>query len=80
MALTEAEIALATAQLAEAKSARHQLKMGKGVASWEDQNGEKVTYSKADIAGLDSYIRELEDLLGVKRDFSGNRPLRAFFR
>lgn len=80
MRLTDpVEIAEATAQLAEAKKAFHALMLGEGIASFRDQNGEEVTYSKANIEGLRAYIFELRQSLGLI-DNRGSGPMRVFFR
>ena len=58
-------MAVTAAMLQEAETAYHLLLMGQGVASFRDQNGETVTYSRTDIAALRAYIEQM------KRDLSG---------
>jgi hypothetical protein len=62
----------------EASSALHQLRLGKGVVSVTDQNGEKVTFQSANIGVLQAYCDELAIELGLKcaRSFA---PLKYTF-
>lgn len=62
----------------EASSALHQLKLGRGVVSVTDQNGEKVSFQSANMAVLESYVDELAVELGLKsvRSFA---PLKFTF-
>lgn len=72
------EIAEAQAFLKEARAAKHALSTGQGVASFRDQNGEEVTYSKADLGRLDAYIFELRNSLGLI-DHGASAPMEVFF-
>lgn len=61
-------MAVTAAMLQEAETAYHLLLMGQGVASFRDQNGEQVTYSKANIAELRAYITQMkQELSGATR-------------
>lgn len=51
--------------LAEARAAYHSLLIGEGVYSFRDQNGEQVSYSRANLNQLAAYIRQMEVALGV---------------
>lgn len=54
-------MALTTAQrLAEAKDALHAILTGQGVQRVQDQSGEAITYTTANVTRLRAYIRELE--------------------
>lgn len=46
--------------LQEARIARHNLYVNRGVRVFVDQNGERVEYSFASLARLDAYIASLE--------------------
>lgn len=52
---------MATTQelLADAEAAYHKLMTGQAVASFRDQNGEQVSYTKANISALLAYITSL---------------------
>lgn len=54
MALTAAQ------RLAEAKDALHAILTGRGVQRVQDQSGEAITYSTANVTRLRAYIKELE--------------------
>ena len=54
-----------TALLTEAKSAYHDLMIGKAVALARDQNGEEVRYTQADRNALASYIAALTSQIAV---------------
>lgn len=58
MAQTTAE------RLAEAREALHRLLTGSSVEELQDQNGERVRYSRPSIPRLRSYIAELEGEMG----------------
>lgn len=58
--------------LDDALKARHELKLGRGVAQVRDQNGEMLSYSKADIASLDAYIIEIKHALGISIHGAGS--------
>lgn len=67
-------MATAAQRLAEAEDALHNLLVGRGVQTLQDQSGEAVTYTAANVARLRAYIAEL------KAELSGTtRPLRAFY-
>lgn len=63
--LTPEERAELTQQLKEAKAARHALLIGEQAREFTDQNGERVTYTAANLNGLNAYIRDLERQLGI---------------
>ena len=50
----------ASEQLTAARSAYSDLLKGEAVRDLTDQNGERVTYSRADIPRLLNHIRQLE--------------------
>lgn len=50
------------ALLDEARTAYNNLRMGKAVVEFEDQNGERVRYNATNIDKLREWIKELEDL------------------
>lgn len=69
-------------RLKEAQTAYHDLATGQAVASFTDQNGERVTYSKTDMGSLAGYISEIVALLGTPatvRTSTHPRPLRYLF-
>lgn len=69
-------------RLTEAQSAYHQLATGQMVASFTDQNGERVTFSKADMAKLAGYIADIVALLGTPptaQTSTAPRPVRFIF-
>jgi hypothetical protein len=71
-----------TARLAEAQQAYHDLATGTAVAAFTDQNGERVSYSKANMAALAAYIADIVALLGTPpTPFTSTapRPLRFIF-
>ncbi len=55
--------------IVEARAARHDLLIGKGIASARDQNGEEVRYTQANSGTLLTYIddlqRQIDALSGV---------------
>ena len=61
--------------LEEAEEALHQLSMGKRVATFVDENGERVEYTGATRAQLLAYVQDLQAKLG-KLSISG--PLGTF--
>ncbi|WLJ71121.1 hypothetical protein [Sphingomonas phage Carli] len=68
-------------RLKEAQAAYHDLATGQAVASFTDQNGERVTYSKGD-KWLPGYIADMVALLGVApTPFTSTapRPIRFIF-
>ena len=60
--------------LDEARAAYIRLASGSAVASFKDQNGETVTYSRANLAALWNLIGQLETELGVVKNALG--PMR----
>lgn len=62
---TPEETALYQTWLAQAKSALHQLSIGKKAVTLS-YNGETITYDKTDEARLRRYIGELETALGIR--------------
>ena len=69
-------------RLAEAQTAYHDLVSGQAVAAFTDQNGERVTYAKADMARLSAYIADMVALLGTPataRTSTHPRPIRFYF-
>lgn len=80
--LSEEDRTLWTDRLKEARAAYHKLAIGDGVASFTDQNGERVQYTKADMRTLANYISDIVALLGTPpTPFTSNapRPLRFLF-
>lgn len=70
------------ARLAEAQTAYHDLATGTAVAAFTDQNGERVSYSKAKLSDLSGYINDMIALLGTPATVftsSAPRPLRYLF-
>ncbi len=70
------------ARLKEAQAAYHDFAMGQAVASFTDQNGERVTFNKADSGTLADYIADMIALLGTPpTPFTSNhpRPMRFVF-
>lgn len=61
--LSETERALYQTRLTEALATKHALLTGKLAEQFIDQNGEQIRYTKTTIAGLLTYIKELQDLL-----------------
>lgn len=75
MALTPEEELVYKALLAQAEKAYHQLLIG-GVASFTDQNGEKVEYRAANRPALLTYINQLREALGMPPFLGGvSRPM-----
>lgn len=72
------DTALIEAQLAEARSARHALIVGSKTVSVE-YDGRKVQYTMMSIAGLDAYIRRLEQQLASVTGIGRRRALRVTF-
>lgn len=61
-------------RLAEAEAALHNLLIGTATQSVQDQSGEAITYTMANVGRLRAYIAEL------KAELSGGRtPLRAMY-
>lgn len=79
--LSAEDRAMWEARLAEAQQAFHELATGQAVASFTDQNGERVTYSKGD-KWLPGYIADMVALLGTPpTPFTSTapRPMRFVF-
>lgn len=70
-------MALTTAQrLAEAKDALHAILTGQGVIRVQDQSGEAITFSTANVNRLRAYILELEaELAGTVVPTGPTRPM-----
>lgn len=71
-------------RLIEAQTAYHDLATGQAVAAFTDQNGERVSYAKADMGKLSSYIADMVALLGsgvavTPATSTHPRPLRYLF-
>lgn len=62
----------------EASAALHQLKLGRGVVSITDQNGEKLTFQSANLQNLEAYVDELALELGI-REKNKYHPLKFTF-
>lgn len=71
--LTAEQRATLTQYYAEATAALHQLRIGRGVVSVRDSNGEMVTYQAANAGDLMAYIIDLERQL-----FNRHRSRPAF--
>jgi hypothetical protein len=70
-------MATAAEQLAEARTARHNLVTGRLARVFMDQNGERVEFVATNIGQLDRYISQLEaDVAGTRRV---NRPIGFIF-
>lgn len=81
MALTAAQTAEYKKLLREAKTALHELRTGSRMARCQDQNGEQVTWFKADLQDLKAYVNELEDALGLPRTgAAGGGFITPFFK
>lgn len=61
--------------LSEAKSALHDLMIGKSARVYVDQNGERIEYTAANSARLRAYIAELEARVNPIKT---TRPMRIF--
>lgn len=70
-------MALTTAQrLVEAKEALHAILTGQAVVRVQDQSGESITYSPANVNRLRAYILELEaELTGTVVPTGPIRPM-----
>lgn len=80
--LSDADRALWEGRLTEAQTAYHNLVSGQAVAAFTDQNGERVSYTKADLKLLAGYINDMVALLGQPSTVatsSAPRPLRFLF-
>lgn len=65
-------------RLDEARSAYHDLQIGKAVAEVTDQNGEKIRYNAANRANLSAYIESLASELAGSQAALG--PMRFWGR
>lgn len=76
MIFAEIDTATLKTQLAEAREAYRQLVMGRAVAEVQDQNGEQVRYSRANINELSRFIRMLEMALAERgeADYGSGGP------
>ena len=63
--LTDAERALLTTYLAQARAAYHSLAIGQMARVFVDQNGERIEYSAGNKNFLAAYIADLERRLGI---------------
>lgn len=78
--LTEEERVLWTARLTKAETTYDLLMNGKLAEEFIDQNGEKVRYTKANAAGLQTYINSIHALLNPALAAAQvKRPLRFVF-
>lgn len=67
-------------KLVEAEAAYHEIMTGSGVARFQDQNGESVTYTRANAKDLQAYIAYLKSLIAAEAGGSTYRgPLRFVF-
>ena len=67
-----------SAALTAAKKAYSDLISGKSVAEFQDQNGERLRYGRADMQRLSSYIQQLEREC-ADADVGDRGPLRMVF-
>lgn len=63
--------------LIQAKGAMHDLRTGRSARVVVDQNGERVEFTSANVAGLRAYIDELERAVAETSVSRG--PLRPYF-
>jgi hypothetical protein len=80
--LSVADRAMWESRKTEAQTAYHELMTGQSVASFTDQNGERVTYSKTDAKLLALYIADIIALLGTPVTAATSlapRPMRFLF-
>lgn len=63
--MMDAPMPVTLQMLTEARNAYHALLTGQAVASFRDQNGEQVTYSKTNRGDLLAYIDWLKSELGL---------------
>jgi hypothetical protein len=64
-------------RLDEAEQARHELLTGKSAVSISSSSGKSVSYEKANLAALESYIVGLRQKLGLPSGVS--RPIVPLF-
>ncbi len=75
-ALTASERIVYQTRLTQAEQSYHDLITGKAVEQFVDQNGEQVRYTKATVAGLQSYIASLRSALNpVFAAYNRKRPI-----
>ncbi len=80
--LSDADRTIWQDRLTEAQSAYHDLATGQAVAAFTDQNGERVSYNRADMGKLSAYIADIVALLGVPTTpytATSPRPMRFVF-
>ena len=71
-------MALSAAQrLVEAEAALHNILLGRGIQRVQDQSGEAVTYTTANVGRLRAYIAELKAEIAGARPMTG--PIRPVF-
>lgn len=70
-------MATAAALLVEAKAAYHRIMIGGQPERVQDQSGESITYSRANVSRLRAYIKELEAEVAGVTPMSG--PIRLDF-
>jgi hypothetical protein len=70
-------LAVTQTMLDQAIQALHDLRIGKAVVEFRDQNGEVVRYSRATAGDLAAYIEELKRQLGLLTVSTG--PMRVWF-
>lgn len=63
--------------LVQAQTAMHELRTGRSARVVVDQNGERVEFTSANVAGLRAYIDELTRLVAATPLSRG--PLNPFF-
>lgn len=64
--------------LADAEAAYHKLRTGQAVAQFRDQNGEMVSYNKANANELLAYIKELGGPTWLNPETTITGPMRVF--
>ena len=65
MALSLEDQATLTQRLADASAAYHKLMIGRLASTVVDQNGERVTFTAANVDQLKAYIDDLKSQLGL---------------
>ncbi len=64
--------------LADAETAYHKLRTGMAVAQFRDQNGEMVSYTRANADSLLAYIKELGGPTWLDPATTITGPMRVF--
>ena len=64
--------------LADAKSALHDLLVGRSARVFVDQNGERIEYTAANRGALRTYVQELEQAIAAEQGTKKTGPLRVF--